>query len=40
MERLTNLKNAGYSQIAVQYNPGQEDMVEDWAPILREVQAA
>ncbi|MDP6831296.1 MAG: LLM class flavin-dependent oxidoreductase [Alphaproteobacteria bacterium] len=40
VERLTNLKNAGYSQIAVQYNPGQEDMVEDWAPILKAVQAA
>ena len=40
VERLTNLKNAGYSQIAVQYNPGQEEMVEDWAPILREVQLA
>jgi len=39
-ERLTNLKKAGYSQIAVQYNPGQEDMVEDWAPILKDVQAA
>ena len=38
--RLTNLKNAGYSQIAVQYNPGREDMVEDWAPILKAVQAA
>lgn len=40
IERLTNLKNAGYSQIAVQYNPGQEDMVEDWAPILKAVQTA
>ncbi len=40
VERLTNLKNAGYSQIAVQYNPGREDMVEDWAPVLKAVQAA
>jgi 5,10-methylenetetrahydromethanopterin reductase len=38
--RLSNLKAAGYSQIAVQYNPGQEDMLEDWAPILKAVQAA
>ncbi len=38
--RLTSLKNAGYSQIAVQYNPGQEEMLEDWAPILKTVQAA
>ena len=40
VERLTNLRNAGYSQIAVQYNPGREDLVEDWAPILNEVKAA
>ena len=40
VERLSNLKNAGYSQIAVQYNPGREEMVEDWAPILKAVQAA
>ncbi len=39
-ERLTNLRNAGYSQIAVQYNPGREDMVEEWAPILNAVKAA
>ncbi|MDA1101081.1 MAG: LLM class flavin-dependent oxidoreductase [Proteobacteria bacterium] len=38
--RLTNLKKAGYRQIAVQYNPGQEGMIEDWAPILKAVQAA
>ena len=38
--RLTNLTKAGYSQIAVQYNPGCEDMVEDWAPILNEVKRA
>ncbi|SVC85154.1 uncharacterized protein METZ01_LOCUS338008, partial [marine metagenome] len=38
--RLTNLSKAGYSQIAVQYNPGREDMVEDWAPILNEVKRA
>jgi 5,10-methylenetetrahydromethanopterin reductase len=38
--RLINLKNAGYSQIAIQYNPGQEEMVGDWAPILKAVQAA
>jgi 5,10-methylenetetrahydromethanopterin reductase len=38
--RLINLKNAGYNQIAIQYNPGQEEMVGDWAPILKAVQAA
>ena len=38
--RMMNLKNAGYSQIAIQYNPGQEEMVGDWAPILKAVQAA
>ncbi|HZD25554.1 MAG TPA: LLM class flavin-dependent oxidoreductase [Alphaproteobacteria bacterium] len=38
-ERLLRLKAAGYGQIAVQLMPGHEAALEDWAPILKAVQA-
>ncbi|MDP6342608.1 MAG: LLM class flavin-dependent oxidoreductase [Alphaproteobacteria bacterium] len=38
IERMGHLKAAGYSQIAVQYMPGHESMIEDWAPVLQAVR--
>jgi 5,10-methylenetetrahydromethanopterin reductase len=33
--RIEQLRDAGYSQLAIQIGPGQEDALSDWAKVLR-----
>jgi len=40
IERLTQLKQAGYGRISVQLMPGHENAIEGWAGVLQAVQAA
>ena len=35
VDRITALRDAGYTQFTVQLTPGQESAVEDWARIRR-----
>ena len=35
INRITQLKNAGYTQFTIQLTPGQESALEDWTPIMR-----
>jgi 5,10-methylenetetrahydromethanopterin reductase len=37
VERIGRLREAGYTQFTVQLTPGQEDAVEDWAAVMRDV---
>jgi 5,10-methylenetetrahydromethanopterin reductase len=37
VERVGRLREAGYTQFTVQLTPGQEDAVEDWAAVMRDV---
>ena len=37
-QRIGDLRDAGYTQFAVQLTPGNEDAIEDWARIARAFQ--
>lgn len=37
VERIRELKSAGYTQITVQLGPGQEDAIDDWAKVFEKV---
>jgi 5,10-methylenetetrahydromethanopterin reductase len=40
IERLTRLKQVGYSQMSIQFMPGHEAAIERWKPVLDAVAAA
>jgi len=37
VERIRALKAAGYTQVAIQIGPGQEDAIDDWAKVFERI---